>query len=132
MNKAIEKNRMTEAILTIVKADGTLLSNQEVVLEQTRYKFLFGTAAFVFVPLISGDYSGEKKEQAEQRAEKINALYNAARWCLDHNMVTKGHPLCWHTVTADWLLELSNAEVCYRQVVFELEPARFFAPVEFR
>jgi GH35 family endo-1,4-beta-xylanase len=30
-------------------------------------------------------------------------------------MVTKGHPLCWHTVTADWLLDMSNAEILQAQ-----------------
>ncbi|MBK9925180.1 MAG: endo-1,4-beta-xylanase [Anaerolineales bacterium] len=141
MNNDIKKNRTADATLTILKADGTPLANQEVVVEQTRHKFLFGTAAFDLVSLASGDYSGEKKEQAEQRAEKISALYNAAtlpfywgrfepergkpitekvknaaRWALDHNMVTKGHPLCWHTVTADWLLELSNEEILKTQI----------------
>jgi len=141
MNDDIKKNRMAEAELTILKADGTPLANQEVTVEQTRHKFLFGTAAFDLVPFTSGDYEGEKHEQAEQRAEKISALYNsatlpfywgrfepkrgepitekvknAARWCLDHNMVTKGHPLCWHTVTADWLLELINAEILKAQL----------------
>ena len=141
MNSDIKKNRMTDVVLTILKPDGAPLANQEVTVEQTNHKFLFGTAAFDLVPLTSGDYSGEKKELAEQRAEKIAALFNAAtlpfywgrfepkrggpitekvknaaRWSLEHNMVTKGHPLCWHTVTADWLLELSNAEILQAQL----------------
>ncbi len=110
-------------------------------IEQTKHKFLFGTAAFDLVPFTSGHYAGEKKEQAEQHTEKISALFNsatlpfywgrfepkrgepipekvknAARWCLDHNMTTKGHPLCWHTVTADWLLPLSNEEILKAQI----------------
>ena len=141
MNNDIKKNRMAEATITILKADGTTLANQEVTIEQVNHKFLFGTAAFDLVPFTSGDYSGEKKEQAEQRAERISALYNAAtlpfywgrfepkrgepitekvknaaRWSLEHSMVTKGHPLCWHTVTANWLLELSNAEILQAQL----------------
>ena len=140
MNSEI-KNKMTDTTITILKTDGTPLANQEVTIEQVNHKFLFGTAAFDLVPLTSGDYSGEKKELAEQRAEKIAALFNAAtlpfywgrfepkrgrpitekvknaaRWSLEHNMVTKGHPLCWHTVTADWLLELSNAEILQAQL----------------
>ncbi len=140
MNSEI-KNKMTEATITILKADGMPLANQEVTIEQINHKFLFGTAAFDLVPLANGDYEGEEKERAEQRAEKIAALFNAAtlpfywarfepkcgepitekvknaaRWCLEHNMITKGHPLCWHTVTADWLLELSNAEILQAQL----------------
>lgn len=140
MNLDIEKNRMNDITLTVLKPDGTPLANQEVTIEQTNHQFLFGTAAFDLVPLTSGDYVGEAKEQAEGRAEKITALFNAAtlpfywarfepqrgkpltekvknaaRWCLDHNMVTKGHPLCWHTLTADWLLEMSNEEILQEQ-----------------
>jgi len=132
---------MAEATLTILKADGTPLANQEVTIEQTQHKFLFGTAAFDLVPFTSGDYSGEKKERVEQRTERISALYNAAtlpfywgrfepergkpitdkvknaaRWCLEHDMVTKGHPLCWHTATADWLLKLSNTAILQVQL----------------
>jgi len=141
MNDEIKKHRMTDVTITILKPDNTPLANQDVIIEQTEHKFLFGTAAFDLVPLTSGDYDGEDKERTEQRAEKITALFNATtlpfywarfepqrghpitekvknavRYCLDHNMVTKGHPLCWHTLTADWLLEMSNAEILQAQI----------------
>ncbi|HET9911766.1 MAG TPA: endo-1,4-beta-xylanase [Anaerolineales bacterium] len=141
MNSEIPKKRMAEATVTVWKADNTPLANQEVTVKQMRHKFLFGTAAFDLVPLTNGKYEGEAKERAELRAEKLVALcnaatlpfywarfepqrgkpitrevQNAARWCLDHNLVTKGHPLCWHTLTADWLLEMSNAEILQAQL----------------
>jgi endo-1,4-beta-xylanase len=141
MNSDIKKNRMSDVTITVLKPDGTPLANQEVTIEQTDHEFLFGTAAFDLVPLTSGDYVGEEKVRAEERAEKVTALFNAAtlpfywarfepergkpitekvknaaRYCLEHNMVTKGHPLCWHTLTADWLLEMSNAEIVHAQV----------------
>jgi endo-1,4-beta-xylanase len=141
MNQDIKTTRSTDTTITILKADTTPLANQEVTIEQTNHKFLFGTAAFDLVPLASGDYVGEAKEQAEQRAEKVNALFNAAtlpfywarfepqrgkpitekvknaaRWCLDHNMVTKGHPLCWHTLTAEWLLSMNTSEILQAQI----------------
>jgi GH35 family endo-1,4-beta-xylanase len=31
-------------------------------------------------------------------------------------MVTKAHPLCWHTLTADWLLSMSNEEILQAQI----------------
>jgi len=140
-NSDIRKNRMADATIIVLNADNTPLANQEVTISQVRHKFLFGTAAFDLVPFTNGEYEGEKKEQAEQRAEKLLALsnaatlpfywarfepqrgkpmtkevQNAARWCLDHHLMTKGHPLCWHTLTADWLLEMSNAEILQAQI----------------
>jgi len=140
MNNEIRNNRMKDVMLTVVQADGTPLGNQEVVVEQTKHKFLFGTAAFDLVPLTNGEYEGKKKEQAEQRADQLAGLFNAAtlpfywarfepqrgkpmtehlknaaRWCIDHSLLVKGHPLCWHTLTADWLLSMSNLEILKAQ-----------------
>ncbi|MEJ2477759.1 MAG: endo-1,4-beta-xylanase [Desulfobacterales bacterium] len=141
MNNEIKKNRTTDIRITILNPDGTPFKNRKVVIEQTNHQFLFGTAAFDLVPLVNGDYVGEEKECAEKRAQKINALFNAvtlpfywarfepqrgepitekvknaANWSLDHNMTLKGHPLCWHTLTADWLLEMSNEEILQTQI----------------
>ncbi|HMB24696.1 MAG TPA: endo-1,4-beta-xylanase, partial [Anaerolineales bacterium] len=141
INPEIRKNRMAEATLTVLKADKTPLANQEVTVEQVRHKFLFGTAAFDLVPLTNGGFEGQKKEVTDQWVEKFLALcnsatlpfywarfepergkpltketQNAARWCLDHGLVTKGHPLCWHTLTADWLLQMSNEEILRAQI----------------
>ena len=43
-------------------------------------------------------------------------LKNAANWCRQRGLVVKGHPLCWHTLTADWLLSMTNAEILQAQV----------------
>jgi endo-1,4-beta-xylanase len=140
MNNEIKTNRMSDVTIQILQPDGTHLAGQEVTVAQTRHQFLFGTAAFDLVPLTNGTYQGEAKEQAEKRADKLTTLFNAttlpfywaqfepepgkpktgqiknaARWCLEHGLRTKGHPLCWHTLTADWLLPLSNAEILQAQ-----------------
>lgn len=140
-SQEIREHRMATATVRLSKLDNSPLANQEVVIKQVRHKFLFGTAAFDLVPLASGEYKGEEKERAEQRADKLLALFNAAtlpfywarfepergkpmtrqlkaaaQWCLDHHLVTKGHPLCWHTLTADWLLSMSNAEILQAQL----------------
>src|SRR5512144_977080 len=140
-NPEIRKNRMADATVTVLKADHTPLANREVTISQVRHKFLFGTAAFDLVPLTNVGFRGQRKEQAEQWAEKLMALcnaatlpfywarfepergkpmtkevQNAAKWCLDHGLRTKGHPLCWHTLTADWLLSMSNPEILQAQL----------------
>ncbi|GAA3820508.1 endo-1,4-beta-xylanase [Sphaerisporangium flaviroseum] len=43
-------------------------------------------------------------------------LRRTARWFVDQGCVVKGHPLAWHTVTADWLMELPNADIARAQV----------------
>ena len=141
MSSEIRKNRMTDATITILKSDGTPLANQEVTITQTRHAFLFGTAAFDLLPLTNGQYEGEGLEQAQLRAEKLVTLFNAAtlpfywarfepehgkplteetkraaRWCHDHGLLPKGHPLCWHTLTADWLLSMTDEEILQAQL----------------
>jgi endo-1,4-beta-xylanase len=124
----------------VLQADGTPLANQELTVRQTRHKFLFGTAAFDLVPLANDEYSGAELEQAEQRNAQLTALFNAAtlpfywarfepqrgqplteklqnaaRWCAQHGLLAKGHPLCWHTLTADWLLGMRPPEILQAQ-----------------
>lgn len=43
-------------------------------------------------------------------------LRRTAEWFAGHGTVVKGHPLAWHTVSADWLLPLSNAEIVREQI----------------
>ncbi len=141
MNSRI-KNRMIDAAINIQKADGSPLSNHPVTVAQTNHKFLFGTAAFDTVPLANGDYSGKELELAQERAENLTALFNAATlpfywgqfepvrgkprteplrnaalWCKEHNLTVKGHPLCWHTLCVDWLLPETNTRILEEQKV---------------
>ncbi len=140
MDNKIRTSQMTDVTITVLQSDNTPLANQEVMIEQLRHKFLFGTAAFDLVPLTNGEYKEGAKEQAERRADKLTMLFNAAtlpfywarfepqrgkpmteqlknaaRWCMDHGLLLKGHPLCWHTLTADWLLSMSSAEILQAQ-----------------
>jgi GH35 family endo-1,4-beta-xylanase len=141
MNSEIKNNRMTAATLTVLKPDKTPLANQDVIIEQIRHKFLFGTAAFDR-PLTKAS-TGETKEQAERRAAKLTALFNAAtlpfywarfepqrgqpmteqlknaaKWCIERGLQVKGHPLCWHTLTADWLLS-TNVKSCRKRTAHQ-------------
>ncbi len=40
----------------------------------------------------------------------------AARWLRERGVRVKGHPLCWHTVCAPWLMRYSNEEIARRQL----------------
>ena len=43
-------------------------------------------------------------------------LYRTAKFMRDRGVNVKGHPLCWHTVCADWLMEYANAEILDKQL----------------
>lgn len=133
--------RLVNAQVQIRSADGKALANQAVTVEQTRHQFLFGTAAFDLLPLLNGDYSGTALAQAQERAANLAELCNAAtlpfywdrfepqrgkpitaqirkaaEWCKARGMTVKGHPLCWHTLTAPWLLDMSDEEILQAQL----------------
>ena len=138
---ANHKHRTAEITLTITKENGTPLANQEVEITQTNHKFLFGSTGFSTIPLVNHELEGEKKAHAELHAKKLMDLFNfitlpfywgrfepergrpdtkrilkTAEYFVNHGCRVKGHPLCWHTVTADWLMEMSNEEIIQTQV----------------
>jgi endo-1,4-beta-xylanase len=141
LDVAIRQNRVANATLTLVH-NGSPLANQEVWVEQKKHRFLFGSNwGNSTIALANGQLSGKEKEQAELRNERFvqlfnqatlpfywarfepqrgqpqtQAILNTARWYLDHGCVVKGHPLCWHTLTADWLLTMGNREILEAQV----------------
>lgn len=43
-------------------------------------------------------------------------ILKTAQWFKDHGCLVKGHPLAWHTVSADWLMELPNTEILTEQL----------------
>jgi GH35 family endo-1,4-beta-xylanase len=139
MDEQIRKNRTAQAKITILSPEHHPLAHQEFVIAQTNHRFLFGTTGYSIIQA-NGNLSGKKKVQADHKVDKLVNLFNyvtlpfywgrfepvqgqpmtdplmkTARWCVDRNIVVKGHPLCWHTVTADWLLQMSNAEILQAQ-----------------
>jgi endo-1,4-beta-xylanase len=140
LNTQIKEHRTADATL-ILKEDRTPLANQEVEIAQRNHKFLFGCIGFDLIPLANDELAGEEKAYAERHGQKLADLFNfttlpfywgrfepepghpdtrrlinTARWFAERGCHLKGHPLCWHTVTADWLLEMSNHEIIQAQV----------------
>lgn len=135
------QHRMASKTLKLVRADGSPVDSKEVTISQIKHKFLFGCGAFDTVPLASGELQGAAKEAVEDRLEKWLALFNAgtlpfywgrfeqeqgkpqtkelmaaAKWLKERGCTVKGHPLCWHTVSAPWLLSMSNEEILKTQL----------------
>lgn len=134
------RHRRATARLCILNPDGTPAANQNVEIRQVSHRFLFGCGAFDAVAMMKTADEGEKAFLRE-RMEKWLALFNygtlpfywgryeptegrtaytetmaAARWLREKNVRLKGHPLCWHTVCAPWLLQYDNEEILRRQL----------------
>ncbi|MFW5776113.1 MAG: endo-1,4-beta-xylanase [Spirochaetota bacterium] len=65
----------------------------------------FGTLPFYW-----GRYEPVEGEPMEA------ATMAAATWARENGLTTKGHPLCWHTVCADWLLQYDNDTILQKQI----------------
>jgi endo-1,4-beta-xylanase len=140
LDLAIRKQRTSNASVILVH-DGTPLAHQDIIVEQKKHRFLFGsTWGESTIALANGELSGKEKELAELRNERFVQLFNqvtlpfywarfeprrgepqtqrilnTAHWYRDHNCIVKGHPLCWHTLTADWLLDMSTRGILQAQ-----------------
>ncbi len=134
------KHRKASVRLRVLNPDGTPAACQPVQIDQTGHQFLFGCGAFDAVAMMKiTDES--RKAFLKERMDKWLKLFNygtvpfywgryepvegqtaytetiaAARWLREKGVQVKGHPLCWHTVCADWLMQFSNEEILRRQI----------------
>ena len=133
-------HRKASAKLRFLRPDGTPLANCPVSLDQTGHSFLFGCGIFDSVQLFR-ESSEEKQDIIRKRIDKWLKLFNygtlpfywgryepeegktakeetlqAAHYLRDRGVTLKGHPLCWHTACAPWLLKYSNEEIMRRQL----------------
>jgi GH35 family endo-1,4-beta-xylanase len=94
-----------------------------------------------FLSSINREMTGKEIEQLERLADKFLSLFNyatlpfywgqfepiqgqpatqrlmkTAKWCINHHLQIKGHPLCWHTEAPSWLLEMDNADILQTQI----------------
>ena len=133
-------HRQSAARLCLINPDGTPASGQRVKADQISHKFLFGCGAFDSVEMMRTQ-DEEKKAFLQERMEKWLQLFNygtlpfywgryepeegktaypetiaAAKWLRENGVRVKGHPLCWHTACAPWLMKYSNEEILRRQI----------------
>lgn len=134
-------HRMASKTIQVVDASGQALAGKEVKLNLVKHKFLFGCGAFDAVEVANKSVPAERLQFLEQKLDLFLDVFNsatlpfywgrfepeqgkpqtkelqaAARWLKERNINVKGHPLCWHTVTAPWLLEMSNEEILRTQL----------------
>ena len=133
-------HRCAEARLRLRNRSGASLANVPVQVDQVSHQFLFGCGAFDAVEMMKTEDEGRRAFLAE-RMEKWLALFNygtlpfywgryepeegktaytetmaAARWLRGLGVQVKGHPLCWHTACAPWLMKFDNREIFRRQM----------------
>ena len=133
-------HRKAEAKLQILHADGAPAANQTISVDQTSHDFLFGCGAFDAIAQMK-ILDEQKKAFVRDRLEKWLGLFNygtipfywgryepvegqtayaetmaGAKWLQERGVKVKGHPLCWHTVCAPWLMQFSNEEILRRQL----------------
>jgi endo-1,4-beta-xylanase len=118
-----------------IKLEGTgAQPGQTVAVRQVRHAFLFGSNAFWltrplpvearaqleahFLDLFNAAtlpfYWGRYEPNEGKPDEAV--LKDAAAWCRAQGITTKGHPLCWHTVCAEWLLQYDDATIVDKQM----------------
>ena len=134
------KHRKAGARIQILNPDGSPAAGRSVRVDQVSHQFLFGCGAFDAVELMKTQDS-RKQAFLRDRMEKWFGLFNygtlpfywgryepeegrtaytetmaAARWLREQGVTVKGHPLCWHTACAPWLMQYSNEEILRRQL----------------
>ncbi|MBO4902843.1 MAG: endo-1,4-beta-xylanase [Lachnospiraceae bacterium] len=115
---------------------GNALAGKEIRIRQVGHSFLFGCGAFDFMP-----YVMKGGEEYKQLTESWLALFNygtlpfywgnyepeegktdkemlmkTAQYLKSRGVKVKGHPLCWHTACADWLMRYDNETILRKQL----------------
>lgn len=117
----IAKHRQADATIEVFDASGKPLAGAKIRVEQTRHAFLFGSNIFMWGRIQDADkeaayrrrfaellnyatlpfywpmYESRRGEPDHRHAEEV------ARWCQQHGIVTKGHPLAWNFADPQWL-----------------------------
>ena len=119
-----------------VDGSGKALAGKKISVKQTKHKFLFGCGSFDFIPYVkAGD---EEHKQIVESWQKIfnygtlpfywgmyepeegkpdfDTLMETAKYMKSKGITVKGHPLCWHTACADWLLKYDNETIMKKQL----------------
>lgn len=131
------KSRKAKCLLQIVDRAGNPVKEAKVNIKQKDHEFLFGCGAFDAIPYANGERVEFYKDRMDKWLEVYNygtmsfywgsyepnegypeyeSRMNASKFLKEHQVKVKGHPLCWHTVCADWLLKYDNKTIFDKQL----------------
>ncbi len=134
------ENKKAKQVLLFTDTQGSPLKNRKIRADQISSEFLFGCGAFDTLEIVKPK-SEESKAFFEDRMGKFLQLFNygtlpfylgryepvegqpmqeetiaAAKWLNARGVTVKGHPLCWHTACADWLMDYPNEVILEKQL----------------
>lgn len=127
-------HRIGESLVRVVDKNGNPVSDKELVLNQKSHQFLFGSGAFDFVKWEDNDLDQERtslwlnllnygtlpfywgRYEPEEGYPEYENRMEAAKILRANNVTLKGHPLCWHTVCADWLMQYPDEVIMDKQL----------------
>jgi hypothetical protein len=133
-------HRQTTLRLRLTHPDGTPIAGAPVQADQTSHQFLFGCGAFDTVAMMkTADerqraFLGDRMEkwlglfnygtlpfywgryEPREGSPAFESTMNAARLLVENGARLKGHPLCWHTVCADWLMQYDDKTILDKQL----------------
>ncbi|MBO7565270.1 MAG: endo-1,4-beta-xylanase [Clostridiales bacterium] len=129
-------HRKVSVKIQVKDKSGNPISGKPVHVKQTNHHFLFGCGAFDFLPYVMTG-SEEFKQITDSWLEIFNygtlpfywgrfepeegkpgteMIMKTAKYLQSKNVKVKGHPLCWHTVCADWLMKYDNKTIMEKQL----------------
>ena len=129
-------HRKVKSTIEFKDEQGNPLAGRKVRVAQTNHAFLFGCGGFDFIPYVmKGDEEFRQLTESwlgifnyatlpfywgnyepEEGKPNFDTLMKTAQYLVSKGVKVKGHPLCWHTVCADWLLKYDNETILKKQL----------------
>lgn len=142
MQENAYSHRKSTGKLRFVDASGKPAANAEISYQLKNPEFLFGVGAFDSLNAAETALNDTPEQKsARERIDKMARVFNygtipfywggfepvegqpqtenrmkAAKYLGEHGIRVKGHPLCWHTVCADWLMAYDNKTILKKQL----------------
>ena len=135
------QHRKSTMKITLTDANGCIMPGRKVRLTLKNHEFKFGCNIFWFSDMLKPGIAPERKEKLEKMWQSWSGVFNfgtlpfyqgsyepqegvtkeedtlrAAKFLSEHGIQLKGHPLCWHTVAAKWLMDKTVDEVFENQL----------------
>ena len=134
-------HRASTALVTLKRADGSPVKDTLCRFKLKKHRFLFGVGMGDAIELRDPACGESQKKFLSERLERLISVFNyatlpfywgrfepqeglpqterllaAARYLKGKGITLKGHPLCWHTVCAPWLLQYDNETILSKQL----------------